>query len=361
MMKQLHGGNIREISQRYGIPEEEILDFSASINPLGISKSVFRAILDEMGRLVRYPEIDSYSLREILAGENPLRLENVLVGNGSTEFIYLIPKALRPKRALIPVPSFSDYERSLLLERGDVRFYPLRREDSFLLETDRFLEEIRDGIDLVWLCNPNNPTGGLIPRDEIRTILKATEPLGIPVVVDEAFMEFIPVESVRGWVREFGNLLVLRSFTKFFAIPGLRAGALYGSEALIRRIASCQEPWSVNRFAQSVVTAVLCDKDYQEESRLLVGQERLFLERELNKTPGIHVFPSCANFLLIETSPPMPEPERLFDVLLRSGILVRNCESFRNLDSRFFRVAVRDHEENLLLIQTIRGSARKFV
>jgi threonine-phosphate decarboxylase len=360
-MIQQHGGNLREISKQFGIPEVEILDFSTSINPLGPPRSALKAILDEMERLVHYPEIDGASLREQLAEQDGLEIENVLVGNGSIEFVYLIPRVLRPKKALVPVPTFSDYERSLRLADSLTMTFRLRKEEGFSLPLDSFLRDMTDETDLVYLCNPNNPTGTLLPQEALINIVTAAQKSGAIVVVDEAFIDFVPDGSIRRRVKEFENLLILRSFTKFFGIPGLRAGALYGPKDLMERMAVHKEPWSMNRLAGAAVVAALKDESYRQETIELVERERNFLVEELSALPGIESYSSGGNYLLVETSPPLPESDRLFEIFLRGGILLRHCASFPGLGSRFFRLAVKTRDENRLLVELFQRAARRFV
>ncbi len=359
-MIQQHGGNLREISQRYGIPEEEILDFSASINPLGPPKGALRAILDGMEGLVHYPEIDGITLKDRLAGEEGLSVENLLVGNGSSEFIYLVPRALSPKRALVPMPSFSDYGRALKLAGCQVLPFPLTAEEGFRLDPEGLINALKE-VDLVILCSPNNPTGSCLSPDKLLRVIAAAAEHGITLFCDEAFIDFVPATTIRRHVKEFPNLLVLRSFTKFYAIPGLRAGALYGHSALMEKIAAFQEPWTLNRLASAAVGAALSDAAYRESTLAMIDKERAFLTEGFASLPGVRVFPSSANFLLLETNPPMPEPDRLFTVLLRAGILVRSCASFPGLGPRFFRIAVRSPEENRLLMESFRKAIRSFV
>ncbi len=358
-MIQQHGGNLREVSEACGIPEEEILDFSASINPLGPPKAALRAILDEMDRLVHYPEIDGMTLREVLANKEGLSVENILVGNGSSEFIYLVPRALSSKRALVPMPSFSDYGRALRLAGCEVVPFPMTAED-FRLDPSELIDALEEGIDLVVFCNPNNPTGFCLSPERMMQVVEAAAERGIIVLCDEAFIDFVPEGSIRCRVREYLNLLVLRSFTKFYGFPGLRAGALYGHASLIGKAASFQEPWSMNRLASAAVTAALSDRSYREATLEMVHKERTLLAEELASIPGVRIFPSSANFLLLETQPPMPEPDRLLTVLLRAGILVRSCASFPELGPRFIRMAIRSPEENRHLLKTFRAAVRSF-
>jgi threonine-phosphate decarboxylase len=359
MMKQIHGSNLKEISRQYGISENEILDFSSNINPLGTPKPAFRAIMEEMDRLIQYPERDSLTLRESLAARDRVHVDNIIAGNGSTEFIYLIPRVLQMKKVLLLAPTYSDYELALTRSGSEVVHFPLKKEEGFAFDLDRFIKTMQEGVGLVFLCNPNNPTGTLIHLEEIKEILSASRFTKTTVVIDEAFMDFVLGESVRFQVVEWENLLVLRSLTSFYGIPGLRAGALYGSTPLIEKIKAYQEPWTLNRLSQAAVMAVFDDEDYRQESIHLVREQRDYLIRELGAVPGIRVFPSSANYLLLETSPPMPEPDRLFDSLIRSGILVRNCASFPTLGSTFIRVAVRNYDENMLLVEALNNAVRK--
>lgn len=357
-MPQIHGGNLKEISRQYGISEKEILDFSANINPIGPPRSALKAILEEMEGLVHYPDIDALTLRESLARVDRMKVDHILAGNGSSEFIYLVPRVLQPATALVLSPTYSDYERALTLAGCQVIHFPLRQEDEFIFDVQEFMRSIRQGADLVILCNPNNPTGSLIPKQGIMEILELSQELDVIVVVDEAFMDFVPGESVRFQVMEFDHLLVLRSLTKFYGIPGLRAGCLYGSRDLIDRIREFKEPWTLNRLSQAAMIAAFSDEDYRQTTMNLIVEERGYLSRELEAIPGIQVFPSCANFLLLKTTPPMPEADRLFETMLGSGILVRSCASFSSLGPSFIRVAIRNHDENLLLVEALRKAVR---
>lgn len=350
-----HGGNIYKVAEETGIPENRIIDFSASINPLGLSESVKQVIQSEMDGLVNYPDPDAKKLKQKIAHANNIDAETIVCGNGSTELIYLIPRALRPKNVLIPAPTFSEYEKAVRLnENVRVKRPELRAENKFRLNADEFASEMQ-GCDMAFLCNPNNPTGALMSREEVREIAKEASRVRCCLVVDEAFIDFIPEESVITDTADNPYLVVLRSMTKFHAITGLRVG--YGAfhQELINKVQKYKEPWTVNNLAQAAGAAALGDKYYIEETYSLMKREKEFLEKSFDEA-GIRYYPSSANYFLIKIppSPPLPK-EGITDALRRKGILVRDCSNFKGLDGSYIRVAVKSREHNEMLIKELQA------
>lgn len=220
-----HGGDIYRFASGVGVPENEIVDFSASINPLGIPQTVRQEICRQLGSLHNYPDPDAGRLSTTLGKYHCVNPESIICGNGSTELIYLIAKALKPKNALIPAPTFTEYERACRTAIPGLRVkrHELKEKNNFDINPDSFIKSMK-GCNAAFLCNPNNPTGRLLRKDGVMEIAKAAKKLKCYLIVDEAFMDFCPEESVVKSVEDNPCLIVLRSMTKFYALSGLRAG-----------------------------------------------------------------------------------------------------------------------------------------
>ncbi|MBI3811016.1 MAG: threonine-phosphate decarboxylase [Nitrospirae bacterium] len=358
-MNQEHGGQIFEFARQQGCRIGEVTDFSASINPLGMSPMAVRAVQENLPLLVHYPDRNCTELRKALAGRHDLNIDQILIGNGSTELIHLLPKALRLERVLIPVPSFSEYEAATVLADCESQFLPLREENHFKVRPADLIQAIQRGADAVFLCNPNNPTGQLLHPDELMPVIRAANERGVRVILDEAFIDYAEHASLIRETERYENLIVLRSFTKFYAMPGLRIGYLVGNEAATADLEKSKPPWSVNHLAMVAATASLMDESYIEESRRLIETERVYLSEALSEIPGVTVFPSSANYLLLKLSEDLFQMNVVERNLAREKILVRNCGSFRGLGEWYIRVAVKSRADNERLIRLLDGVCSK--
>lgn len=351
----LHGGNIREAAEKYKLPAGKILDFSASINPLGLCRRIKTVIDNNIASLVHYPDPECKLLKGKLADFSGLGPSNLLIGNGSIELIYLVPKAVSASRALIPIPAFSEYELSASQQKCKILFIRTKADDGFRVKIEEIVKVLR-GIDLVFICNPNNPTGNLIPKEDILCLAKACRRHGAILLIDEVFIGFVKNEDDFSVIREaakLSNLLVLRSLTKFFALPGLRLGYIAGNKNLIAELSEYQLPWSVNCFAQLVGGEVIKDRDYIRQSKKMVIRERQRLFRKLKDIKGLNPYPPTANFIFCRLDKGPLNSKRLCDRLGRRGILVRDCGNFRGLNERYIRIAVRKRDENNRLIEAL--------
>jgi threonine-phosphate decarboxylase len=346
-----HGGNIYKIAGELGLPEEKMIDFSASINPLGLSKKVKETIRKGMDGLGNYPDPDTSMLRQKIAEHIDIDPATILCGNGSTELIYLIPRALKPEQALVPAPTFSEYERACKLCRGEVTSpvtrYELKEQNNFQFHIDSFISAMQ-GCEMAFLCNPNNPTGAILKREEILEIAEAAGRQRCYLVVDEAFIDFTPEESVIHDVRDNPHLIVLRSMTKFHALTGLRIGYAVFHKDLIGRVLEFKEPWTVNNLAQEAAVTALDDREYIERTYRLIAREKKYVEKSLEKC-GISFFPSAANYYLLKVADAGGQV-----VLLRNkGILVRDCSNFRGLNNSYIRIAVKSRKHNKILMKEL--------
>jgi threonine-phosphate decarboxylase len=346
-----HGGNIYRASEETGIPVREIIDFSASINPLGVPDSVAAVIRENIPLLVHYPEPFAESLARHLGGHLDVAPQTVLCGNGSTELIYLVVRALAPRRALIPAPTFSEYERACSMLNGtSCVHYPLSRESNFDIDPDGFIRSMA-GCDMAFLCNPNNPTGTVLGRDAVLVLAKAAQHLSCYLVVDEAFIDFTPEHSVVHEVAKYSHLIVLRSLTKYYALSGLRIGYGVFPAALVQRMKDHKEPWTMNSLAQKAGIAALDDRSYQERTAAVMAEEKRYLENGLDSLK-IDRVASSANYCLLK----MNNAQEVIASLRTKGVLVRDCSNFTGLDKTYMRVAVRSREENSALLKELARS-----
>lgn len=337
----VHGGDIYR--------NRVTLDFSVNVNPLGTPEAVRTAVRQAADNLSAYPDPYCSQLRERLAAVLHTSEDWILCGNGAAELIYQLTAALRPAQALLPVPSFADYETALKAAGCVPAFLPLLREEGFLL-TKRILPAITRETGLVMLCSPNNPTGRRIDRVLLERILERCRDTGTWLFLDECFGDLAdpPAPSLADALRPGDRVFLLKAFTKTYAITGLRLGyAICPHPEMTGRICHSSQPWNVSSLAQAAGIAALDCPEWPEKARQLITREKNYLYRELRGL-GIFVLPGDANYLLLSGVP------QLFERLLKKGILIRNCENYRGLTTGDFRIAVRTHEENKALIETIR-------
>lgn len=351
-----HGGNVARAAREYGLSEKSIIDFSASINPLGPSPGVYRAITEEFWKIRHYPDTECGDLPALLAEYLGVGRENLLLGNGGAELIYILPRAIKIARALVLAPTFSEYARAVEAAGGKVQYKVLGRSggDGLADEVAGYLP----GCDAVFLCNPNNPTGRLFSRSALVRLADEAEKAGACVIVDEAFMDFVPGResvSLMSLACSRPGLVVLYSMTKFFGIPGLRLGAAVADSGLIGRMKKMKDPWSVNTLAVAAGEAALRDGGHMAETLKTVREEREYLFAVLSSVPGLKPFPSEANFLLVDISGTGLKSHQLVEKMAEMGILIRNCANFYGLDTRFVRVAVRTRAENDALLKALKS------
>ncbi|MGH8063820.1 MAG: threonine-phosphate decarboxylase CobD [Candidatus Entotheonellia bacterium] len=352
-MEQVHGGNIYEVAQRYKLRSEAIIDFSSNINPLGPSPRVLRALRSHLRWISRYPEVHAHGLVRDLARFHGLPEETIVVGNGSTALIYRLPYALLTKNALVLHPTFSEYERAFGL--GGCRIDLVMRDEAggFQPPWQRLFEALRRGYGVVILCNPNNPTGDVIAQEELTEFVEEAARLGTVVVVDEAFMDFQEDTTLKHEVLRRSNLIVLRSMTKCYALAGLRLGFLVASPPLAKRVREADEPWAVSALAQIAGRESLKDRNYLRRTLALIATERQYLVDRVADIPGLVVYPSVTNFLLLKITRPGWDAPRLQQSLIRQRILIRDCRSFPGLGGGFIRIAVRGRTDNSRLLNAL--------
>lgn len=353
-----HGGNVFAVARALGVAPEDILDFSASINPLGMAPAVKEALCSSLDSLLHYPDTDCAELAEALAIHHSLSSAHICIANGSTELIHLLPRLVKGARALIVAPPFSEYGKALSRNGWDIAYLELKSADGFALPLDILAARLKEGCDLLFLCNPGNPTGRLYSIHEIAAVMDICRRSKTFLVLDEAFMDFCEEGSAKKLVTQGERAVILRSMTKFFAMPGLRLGYAMGPEPLIAALSALRDPWSVNTLAQAAGIASLGDAAYIAETRRFIGEEREHLFAALGAIPGLKPYPSAANYILAEVGTGQAVSE-LQTRLIRERILIRDCANFHGLDNRFFRAAVRTAGENERLLRALHGALQE--
>jgi len=346
-----HGGNVRQKAQQYGSRTQDIIDFSANINPLGMPTKLKQAIVDQFETAHHYPDIDYVSLNQAIAVGIGCDEQYVLAGNGATELIYLWVKQLKPQRALVVEPSFAEYRRALAAEGCDIETFQLTYQQKFTLD-HTLLDALHSELDAFILCTPNNPTGSRVPQHLLREILNHCLALNISVLLDESFIDFVGQEhSAILCLEQYPNLTVLQSLTKFYAIPGLRLGYVASSNpTLINAIHNQREPWSINAFAVIAGETVFECDDFKIQTRKWLQQESKFLFSKLQAFTELEVWPSEVNYLFFRCHKHKLD---LQDALMQQGILIRSCSNYPGLSIHDYRVAIKSHADNLCLVQAL--------
>jgi len=347
-MNLIHGGDWAGFEREYGTRP---LDFSANISPVGLPDGVRAAAIMALADADRYPDPLCRALRAALSERHGVPMENIVCGNGAADLIWRLCHALKPKKAAIFVPTFAEYEAALRAENCEIVQIPLAEADGFRL-TEKSAAQIPQGTELLFLCNPNNPTGRLAERDAVRRLLALCRERDMTLIADECFLDFCEeadIHSLIGALAETARLVILRAFTKTYAMAGLRLGcALCGSAALAEKLQACGQPWAVSDVAQAAGIAALQDKDYVNRLRALISAERKRMIPALEGL-GLRVIPGEANFLLFRADDPA-----LCQKLRERGILIRGCGNFAGLDVNWYRAAIRTEKENDRLLKALR-------
>lgn len=352
-----HGSDLEKIEKIYHIRKEDIISFSANINPLGISENLKESLAAHLDAIQSYPDREYRELREAIGSYCGASPDQIIVGNGSTELISLVIGSVRPKKALILGPTYSEYEREITLQGGHTIYYPLREDLNFQMDVDDFCSRLTDDLDMIVLCNPNNPTSTSVCGDEMRRILDACLQHGIFVMTDETYVEFTDKEEHISSVPltvYYTNLAVLRGTSKFFASPGLRLGyCVTGNRDLHRHITERQDPWTISSLAEIAGKLMFRDFEYQQKTHALIESERTRLYREMSGWNTVTVYEPKANFMLVKILKEDVNADLLFDHCIRKKLMIRNCSTFPFLSNRFFRFCFMKPEQNDLLIRTI--------
>lgn len=351
-INSVHGADINSAAELYGLEADKIIDFSSNINPF-IVESMDKIVAAGVENLQKYPDIKYRRLRKNIA--DYLRVEDsyIIPGNGATEIIYLLMRNLSGRLAIIN-PTFSEYRKGAEIAGLSVVDFVMDWEKDFELDLDEIYKG-KDEFDSIFICNPNNPDGSV---REIKKLLEFAEKEGKLLIVDETFIEFADSEKERSlvnMVEKSKNLFIIRAVTKFFGIPGIRLGyGISSNRELLQKMYDEKEPWTINSFADSASDFIFKDDEYIRKSKEYFSKERVCMINEINKIDGIKAFNSDANFILVRF-----ENRNVLDVkenlLKRAGLLIRDASNFIGLDSSFARVAIKNHEQNTVLVDALRS------
>lgn len=339
---------------KYSVSEQKsegFIDLSINTNPLGIPKNVYSAIAESIKLCSQYPDEKCSSLSNAIAEHFKVEEEQVLCVSGVDDAVYRIIYASKPKKAVIMIPTYEDYEKALITADCSVRHYKLKNDNKFQA-TEAIIDVLTDETDILFLCNPNNPTGNVIELDVMIKILEQCKAKNITTVVDESFNEFLDEPrkySLTTCINNYPNLIIINGFTKIYAMPGLRLGyCISNNPVLLNKIFLSGQPFSISIPSQAAGIAALEDKAYLVETKNIIAAEKSWLIKELMKL-RIEVYGSSANYLFFQS--PVPG---LREMLLNYKVLLRNCNNFMGLDSEYCRVAIKTHEENKCFIDILK-------
>lgn len=350
----IHGGDIYTY--------QGMLDFSANINPLGIPASVVKAAARGAEQAASYPDTQCRDLRRALAVQEsigltqPVQPEEIICGNGAADLIFALTLAQKPRQALLPAPGFHEYEQALRAIGCHIQYHYLTAQNGFQLDVQRLTAEITPETELLFLCNPNNPTGLAISRQELQPLLKRCQQCQTLLVLDECFNEFLDdpaAYTLKPLLAANPNLFILKAFTKLYAMPGLRLGyGLCANSVLLNRLAEVSQPWRVSTPAQLAGLAALQEQAYVRQAQELIRHERQFLQQQLSAL-GMQVYNSMANYIFFKTPADWPATFNLAAACREQQILIRDCSNYVGLTPGFYRIAVRTRPENEQLLRAM--------
>ena len=370
-MSNIHGGNIFQFAHEQRIEPYEVIDFSANINPLGPSQRGLSALEAQLRYISHYPDATNDDVLNTIADTYGMNKNQIVVGNGAAELLYAICRLPGYTGAFVPAPGFSEYKEALEASQIPVRdiYYRLREDDNGkpyfevpYLALETFSAELKgqDGRIIVFLGNPNNPDGTLLDKNHIRTLASMLKDANSLLVIDESFIDFVGNDtlqdnkySMRSLVNEFDNIIVVHSFTKFYAVPGLRIGAAFSNPHIIDQLNTFIPTWSVNTLAQAYTQSALNDVEYVKRTKQVLHEEQHYMYNALDAIAGITIYPPSANFILFHIEQEEVTADSINEALKKHNMIIRNCDSYMGLNSQWVRVAIKDHDNNVRLVDTL--------
>jgi threonine-phosphate decarboxylase len=358
-----HGGDIWGFSRKHNIPLEEVLEFSGPINFMGPPPKAVEAVKQNARLIKFYPDPNPVEFKSAIAKYvgHGVKAENILLGNGSIELIYMITEALPMTfKAVIPVPSFSEYEKAALRVGGEVTFVQLPTD--FSMDNEKIKAAVTDDTKIVCICNPHSPSGRLYTKDEVMELVDFCQKKSIIFSIDENYIEFAnegDKNTVAGMVKDYENLFVIRSVTKFFGMAGLRFGYAIAATNLIDKLETVRQPWSMNGLVNTTTLAAFSDTEFIKSTKETINKNRAQLAEDLASIEDLHVYPSTTNFLLVRILNRKITSTMLKELLAKERILVRDCCTFMGMDDSYFRVTVRSAKDNQILVEKIKQVMEK--
>ncbi|GKX28005.1 threonine-phosphate decarboxylase [Vallitalea longa] len=352
-----HGSDLEKVEAIYNINKYDIINFSGNVNPLGVSKNLLELLSKNVNVIGMYPDREYTKLRKQLSKYIGVNYESIIVGNGSTELISIFINIIKPDKAIIVGPTYSEYEREITIGGGSTEYYPLREELDFKLDIEDLKTNLTDDTDLLVICNPNNPTSTSIDNKDIKTILEYCKEKNIYVMIDETYIEFTnemeKITSV-GLTESYDNLFITRGVSKFYASPGLRLGyGICGNQEIMKKINDLKNPWTINSLASFAGEVMFDDTEYIAETKQFIDNERNRIYDILKDFNDIKVFSPTANFILIKILTDNINSHELFEILIKKNMMIRDASTFRFLDNRFFRFCFMKKDQNNLLLDEL--------
>lgn len=356
VQESFHGSDLEVIASKYDISIDSIVPFASNVNPLGISPMARKALIDNVDAIRNYPDRDYVSLRNKIANYTGATTDHLILGNGTSDLICMTLETLRPKKTMVIGPTYSEYGRAAHLVGSEVETYMLKNFDDFQLDVDLFLKALNESLDVLIICNPNNPTGTVLTLEQIQTILLRCAELKIFVMIDETYIEFtdnVNLYSAIPLTHTFNNLIVLRSVSKFFAAPGIRLGyAATGNVKFLNVTANGKIPWNINTYA-SVAGVMFEDIGYMKMTRSLIQTERNLVVSALSSRKTIKVFKPAANFVLIKLLRDDITASDVFEHCIKKGLMIRDCTDYEGLGEKYIRFCFMKPEQNDSIVNTI--------
>ncbi len=348
-MKQItHGGDI--YSKRDIPGNKKIIDFSANVNPLGMPPAVKRAIIDNIDAFSNYPDPLCRELIDEISIYEKVPKNYIVCGNGAADIIYRIAAQIKPKVTLLPAPTFSEYQQAVETVNSTIKYHYLSEAKGFIID-ETILDKLSPDVDIMFLCNPNNPTGVPIEKELVLSIADRCKLNNTFLVVDECFVDFLDNSqkfSIVNELKGYDNVIVLKAFTKIYAMAGIRLGyGICSDKEVAWKIRSIGQPWNVSVIAQKCGVAALTETDYVKKTKKIIKEYREYLIEKL-RLLGLEVFNSEANYILFKS-----ENKHLQRALEKQGILIRSCADYIGLNDSFFRIAVKEREDNEYLIKCL--------
>ena len=356
---EFHGSDLEKIADYYHLNKENIILFGANVNPLGLSERVKRDLADHLDIISSYPDRDYTDLKKAISAYTDTAPEHIVVGNGSTELISLLISQRATKKALLLGPTYSEYARELNLVGGTLEYYNLKEEQDFKLDISALTDALKSDIDLLIICNPNNPTSSAISTTDMKELLAVCRSLGIFVMIDETYIEFAPegaALSAVPLVPEFDNFMVIRGVSKFFAAPGLRFGyGLTSNQEFLQTLLTHQNPWSLNSVGAYAGERMLKDTDYIRKTWSLIDSERTRMCQELSRLDTVKIYPAYANFVLVRILKESLTSFDVFEKAIYQNLMIRDCSSFESLKGEYVRFCIMNPEDNDRLLDVFRS------
>lgn len=344
MKQHIHGGDV------YRYPD--VLDFSANINPLGTPPEVIEAAAESLNQIRNYPDVRQERLICALSRYEQVPEHYIICGNGAADLIFSLVWTIRPKKALLVAPTFAEYGQALSASGCRIEYYYLKEQNGFCME-DGFVESVTEDLDIVFLCNPNNPTGIPAERDFLEKLIEKCSACRVRLVLDECFVDFLDhpgLATMKEKLPDYPEVFLLKAFTKRYAMAGLRLGyGICSDKKLLENIRQSVQPWNISIPAQEAGVAALKEEAYVRYARQIVSQERKWM-KSVFKELGLTVYDSQANYIFFRG------PENLSRTVLKYGVMIRDCSNYPGLEKGYYRTAVRLHPENIKLADALRAA-----